>query len=80
MTTLEQLEPSILYNEDGSFFSLAYNNLHNDYSVYKLTCPDGRVYIGICSGKPERRWRAMNRINRQVCIKINMVFEVEIGL
>ena len=43
MTTLEKLEPNILYNDDGSFFALAYNNLNNNYSVYKLTCPDGPV-------------------------------------
>ena len=66
MTTLEKLEPSILYNDDGSFFALAYNNLNNNYSVYKLTCPDGRVYIGICSGKPERRWRNGNEYNERL--------------
>lgn len=26
------------------------------YSVYKLTSPNGKVYIGITSQKPERRW------------------------
>ena len=66
MTTLEKLEPSILYNDDGSFFALAYNNLHNDYSVYKLTCPDGRIYIGICAGKPERRWRNGDHYNSRM--------------
>ena len=27
------------------------------YSVYKLTAPNGKVYIGITSRKPENRWK-----------------------
>ena len=27
------------------------------YTVYKHTCPNGKVYIGITSMKPEQRWR-----------------------
>lgn len=26
------------------------------YSVYKHTCPDGKVYIGITNQEPEKRW------------------------
>ena len=26
------------------------------YTVYKHTCPNGKVYIGITKQKPERRW------------------------
>lgn len=28
------------------------------YTVYKHTCPNGKVYIGITKQKPERRWGA----------------------
>jgi predicted GIY-YIG superfamily endonuclease len=31
-----------------------------DYSVYKLTAPNGKVYIGITSRDPKRRWNAGN--------------------
>lgn len=27
------------------------------YSVYKHTCPNNKVYIGITSRKPEKRWK-----------------------
>lgn len=27
------------------------------YVVYKHTCPNGKVYIGITSQKPEHRWK-----------------------
>lgn len=30
------------------------------YSVYKLTAPNGKVYIGITSRDPKRRWNAGN--------------------
>lgn len=26
------------------------------YSIYKHTCPNGKIYIGITSQEPERRW------------------------
>lgn len=29
----------------------------NDFCVYKHTCPNGKVYIGITSLKPSRRWK-----------------------
>lgn len=28
----------------------------NNYSVYKLTCPQGKVYIGVTSREPRKRW------------------------
>lgn len=28
----------------------------NNYKVYKHTCPNGKVYIGITKDKPEKRW------------------------
>ena len=31
-----------------------------NYSVYKLTAPNGKVYIGITSRDPKRRWNAGN--------------------
>lgn len=34
----------------------------NNYYVYKHTCPNGKVYIGITSKKPEKRWGS-NGIN-----------------
>lgn len=30
--------------------------MKNDYSVYKHIVPNGKIYIGITSMKPERRW------------------------
>lgn len=30
----------------------------NYYSVYRLTCPDGKVYVGMTGRKPQRRWRS----------------------
>ena len=30
---------------------------HNNYSVYKHTCPNGKVYIGITCRDPEERWK-----------------------
>lgn len=30
----------------------------NDYYVYKHTFPNGKVYIGITSQKPENRWNS----------------------
>lgn len=31
------------------------------YSVYKLTSPNGKVYIGITSKKPEYKWAYKKR-------------------
>lgn len=31
--------------------------MNGDYCVYKHTFPNGKVYIGITSKKPEKRWR-----------------------
>lgn len=31
--------------------------MNNEYIVYKHTSPNGKVYIGITSQNPERRWR-----------------------
>lgn len=31
--------------------------MKNNYYVYKHTCPNGKVYIGITSMKPEQRWK-----------------------
>lgn len=31
-------------------------NEENNYVVYKHTCPNGKVYIGITKGSPEGRW------------------------
>lgn len=31
------------------------------YTVYKHTCPNGKVYIGITNQKPERRWGGNGR-------------------
>lgn len=31
--------------------------MKNNYCVYKHTCPNGKVYIGITGMKPERRWK-----------------------
>ena len=30
--------------------------MQNNFCVYKHTCPNGKVYIGITSKKPEYRW------------------------
>lgn len=35
------------------------------YSVYKHTCPNGKIYIGITSRDPEVRWRAGYRSNKR---------------
>lgn len=32
--------------------------MSNDYFVYKHTCPNGKVYIGITGQNPSRRWRS----------------------
>lgn len=31
-----------------------------NYSVYKHTAPNGKIYIGITSMKPENRWNNLN--------------------
>lgn len=31
--------------------------MKNNYCVYKHTCPNGKIYIGITGMKPERRWK-----------------------
>lgn len=41
---------------DGVLLYLKFMN----YSVYKLTAPNGKVYIGITSRDPKRRWNAGN--------------------
>lgn len=30
--------------------------MQRTYTVYKHACPSGKVYIGITSMKPEKRW------------------------
>lgn len=32
------------------------NDLQNNYCVYKHTCPNGKIYIGITKQNPVRRW------------------------
>ena len=34
------------------------------YSVYRHTCPNGKIYIGITSKNPEIRWRGRYRNNK----------------
>ena len=41
----------------------------NCWSVYKHTFPNGKVYIGITSCKPERRWQNGYGYNRQTVIR-----------
>ena len=41
---------------DGVLLYLKFMN----YSVYKLTAPNGKVYIGITSRDPKRRWNSGN--------------------
>lgn len=31
--------------------------MDNNYCVYKHTCPNGKIYIGITSTSPEKRWQ-----------------------
>lgn len=38
----------------------------NNYTVYKHTCPNGKVYIGITCKKPEQRWSYGNGYKGQV--------------
>ena len=30
--------------------------MQNNFCVYKHTCPNGKVYIGITGKKPKHRW------------------------
>lgn len=34
------------------------------YTVYKHTCPNGKIYVGITSRKPEKRWESRYRSNK----------------
>lgn len=40
----------------------------NNWCVYKHTTPSGKVYIGITSQKPERRWRNGNGYKHGNCV------------
>ena len=40
----------------------------NNWCVYKHTTPSGKVYIGITSQKPERRWRNGNGYKHGKCV------------
>ena len=39
--------------------------MDNNYTVYKHTAPNGKVYIGITFRKPETRWSNGNGYSRQ---------------
>ena len=40
--------------------------MEKNYSVYKHTCPNGKVYIGITSMKPKRRWKNGKGYQKQI--------------
>lgn len=40
--------------------------MENNYCVYKHTCPNGKVYIGITGASPKRRWENGNGYKTQV--------------
>lgn len=46
--------------------------MKNSYCVYKHTCPNGKIYIGITSRKPEKRWGS-NGINYRTQMFYNAI-------